>query len=228
MEGFVRIDISRHSFDQFIDFMFDHEVVTRLNHEAAERGEDEQPWYWKLIELVYDPEKVCGYYVRLFREPRFLLQRFSKPQLEQGFWAVQGCNLDCGLGNLLWVSEVSFAVREECVRSMFDLFRLLFATEPLDTSVNMWWDSLCYDWHCGNRSRNSGGEDLKMQDVMFETLSAILCLDSPTCQGAALHGLGHLHHPETPELIQRYLKEHPFLAKQWKEYALAAAEFKVM
>jgi hypothetical protein len=228
MEEFVQIDITQHSFDQFIDFMFDHKVVAKFDGEAAERTKDDEPWYWELIELVYDPKKVCGYYVRLFREPRFLLQRFPKPQLEQGFWAIQGPNLDCGLSNLLWVSELSFAAREECVRSMFDLFRLLFAAEPLDTSVQMWWDSLCYDWHCGNRNRALGGEDMKMQDVMFETLAAILCLDSPTCQGAALHGLGHLHHPETRQLIQRYLEEHPSLSTEWKQYALAAAEFKVM
>lgn len=228
MEGFVRIDITQHSFDQFIDFMFDHEVPAEPNREATGRTKANEPWYWEQIELVYDPAKVCGYYVRLFREPGFLLQRFSKPQLEQGFWALQGPNLDCSLGNLLWLPDLSFAAREECVRSMFDLFRLLFAVEPLDASVQMWWDSLCYDWHCGNRNRALGGEDRKMQDVMFETLAAILSLDSPTCQGAALHGLGHLHHPETQQLIQRYLGEHPSLTKEWKEYALAAAEFKVM
>jgi hypothetical protein len=228
MEGFVRIDISEHSFNQFIDFMFDHKVVEMPDHESAELTKDEQPWYWQFIELVYDSEKICGYYVRLFQDPSLLLKRFSKPQLEQGFWAMQGSNLDCGLGNLLWVSEVPFAAREECVRSMFDLFRLLFVTEPFDTSVHMWWDSLCYDWHCGNRNRAVGGEDMKMQDVMFETLAAILDLNSLTCQGAALHGLGHLHHPATQELVQRYLQERPSLSREWKEYALAAAEFKVM
>jgi hypothetical protein len=92
---------------------------------------------------------------------------------------------------------------------MADLFRILFATEPLDTSVQMWWDILCYDWHCGNRKRERerGGEDERMQDVIFQTLTAILALDSGICQRAALHGLGHLHHPETENLIQRYIAE---------------------
>lgn len=111
---------------------------------------------------------------------------------------------------------------------MFDLFERLFAREPLDTSAQMWWDSLCYGWHCGNRSRNRGGEDERLRDVFFEILSRILSLDSETCQGAALHGLGHLHHPETPRLIERYIREHPNLTEQQKAYALAASEFKVM
>src|ERR1700720_2242179 len=98
MEGFVRIDITQHSFDQFIDFLFDHEVVPTSDLEAAGPTKAKKPWDWEPMELLYDPEKVCGYYVRLFREPRFLLQRFSRPHLEQGFWAIQGPNLECGLG----------------------------------------------------------------------------------------------------------------------------------
>ena len=67
-----------------------------------------------------------------------------------------------------------------------------------------------------------------MQDVMFETISAILFLDSPHCQKAALHGLGHLHHPDTQPLVQRYLEAHPSLAEADREYALAAARFEVL
>ena len=92
----------------------------------------------------------------------------------------------------------------------------------------MWWDSLCYEWHCGNRDRDRGGEDLLMQDVIFETLSGLLKSDSTTCQGAALHGLGHLHHPKTQELVDSYLAEHPSLKEEWKAYALAAAKFEVL
>jgi len=219
MEEYKRIDISQYSFDQFISFMFERDVPP----EAEKR----HPWYWNM-EVTYAPKAICSYYVQLFRQPEFLVQRFSKAQLDEGFWAIQGPNLDCAVDRVLWDTDLPFAAREECVRSMFDLFRLIFANEPLDTSVQMWWDSLCYDWHCGNRNRDSGGEDLKMQDVMFETLAAILSLDSPICQRAALHGLGHLHHPGTQKLIQQYLREHPSLSEEQREYAIAAAAFKVM
>jgi hypothetical protein len=66
-----------------------------------------------------------------------------------------------------------------------------------------------------------------MQDVMLETLADILFLDSQFCQTAALHGLGHLHHPETQALIQRYRADHPSLTEAQKEYALAAARFQI-
>ena len=67
-----------------------------------------------------------------------------------------------------------------------------------------------------------------MQDVMFETLSRILELDSPTCQGAALHGLGHLHHPDTEQLIRRYIERNKSIDPALREYALASARFNVL
>jgi hypothetical protein len=96
---------------------------------------------------------------------------------------IQSPNLECGVLQLMSQEDLPFSIRENCIRSMFHLFERLFAQEPLETSVQMWWDSLCYDWHCGNRSRAKGGEDQLMQDVLFQTLSRILELDSVTCQG---------------------------------------------
>jgi hypothetical protein len=92
----------------------------------------------------------------------------------------------------------------------------------------MWWDSLCYDWHCGNRKREHGGEDLELQNVYFQTLTNVLAIDSWICQGAALHGLGHLHHPGTQELIERFVNERPTLTQEQRAYALAAAKLEVM
>jgi hypothetical protein len=215
----LSVDISRFSFDEFVSFLFDQDVPP----ETAKRD----PWYWH-TEVAYVPDLICSYYVKLFQQPQFLRGRFSKPQLEQAFWAIQSCNLECSASQIIWNSDLPFAAREECVRTMADLFRNFFAAEPLDTSGQMWWDSLCYDWHCGNRKRERGGEDERMQDVMFQTLTSILALDSDFCHGAALHGLGHLHHPETENLIQRFIAEHPDLSKDQREYALAAAKFKVL
>ena len=215
-------DIRDYTFDQFIAFIFARDVSP-----APCPGQKRDPWYYH-SEVMFDRLCVCQYYVRLFIEPTFLLDRFSKPQLEQGFWAIHGPCLDCSAHRTIFDEEVPFSEREQCIRSMFDLFKHLFAREPLETSGNMWWDSLCYDWHCENRSRDNGGENLQLQDVLFETLANILDLDSDFCQGAALHGLGHLHHPGTEELIQSFLDSHPNLAEGQKAYALAAANFKVL
>jgi hypothetical protein len=215
----TQVDVTKFSFEEFVSFLF--------NRDVPPESKKIDPWDWN-IEVEFDPQKICAYYVRLFRQPEFLLTRFTKLQLEQGFWAIQGPNLDCSAYRIIHESELPFSAREECIRAMSDLFTRLFAKESLDTSVYMWWDSRCYDWHCGNRRREQGGEDEQMQDVFFETLAQLLSSDFENCQGAALHGLGHLHHPDTPELINRYIHEHPDLTKERRGYAVAAAKFEVM
>jgi hypothetical protein len=222
------VDIRNISFEKFVDFFFDRDVPSK---DEVRTGMDDakkpRSWY-SSVDVCFDARQMCDYYRRLFSEPRFLLEQYSKAQLEEGFWAIFGPGLDCAARHVIWSEKLPFPLREECVRSMFFLFRDLFFSEPLDTSVYMWWDSFCYDWHCGNRSRDNGGEDMLMQDVMFETLAKILTLESEICQGAALHGLSHLHHPATAELIHGYLAANPSLSDDWRRFALRAAEFTLL
>ncbi len=212
------IEISTCSYDEFVSFVFDREIRVR------ERGY--HPWYFDL-RVTFDAKRVCEFYIRLFRNPDFLLRKYSKAQLEQGFWAIHGSALDCSVQHLIWNADVPFPSRRECVQSMSDLFKRLFATEPFDTSVFMWWDSLCYEWECGNRDRTRGGEDLAMQDVIFEVLSGLLQNSSEVCQDAALHGLGHLHHPATQGLIEDYISQNQSLTYERRQYALAASRFEI-
>lgn len=219
MEPPAPVDLTNFSFDEFVSFLFDRDVSLE--------SEGRDYWYWH-VEAKFDPKKICAYYVQLFRQPEFLLSRFTKAQLEEGFWAIQGPNLDCSVSRMIDDSDQPLSTREECIGSVVDLFERLFAKEPLDSSVQMWWDSLCYDWHCGNRNRESGGEDLALQNVFFQALAKVLAIDSWICQEAALHGLGHLHHPHSKELIERYIEENPSLTQEQKAYALAAAMFEVL
>jgi hypothetical protein len=69
---------------------------------------------------------------------------------------------------------------------------------------------------------------LELQDTYFQTLDKVLAIDSWICQGAALHGLGHLHHPDTAALFRRHIDEHPSLTKEQVAYAQAAAKFEVL
>lgn len=215
------VDISYYSFDEFVSFLFARDVQPLAEQADAKKMD---PWYWH-VEVTFDAQRICEYYVRLFRQPAFLLERFSKAQLEEGFWGIQVANLDCPAYRIVLDSDLPFAAREECVRSMFDLFQQLFAADPLESSAQMWWDSLCYDWTMGLRENR--GEDLMLQNVMFQTLAKILDLDSEPCQQAALHGLGHLRHPDTEGLIQRFIDRHPQLPAEQRAYALAAAKFEV-
>jgi hypothetical protein len=207
-------DLTNVSFDDFISLIF--EPAEQIKPDIL------------LPEVQLNAQKLCAYYIQLFQNPEFLTSRFTKKELEEGFWEIMGYSHDWSLGELIEYSDAPLSSRKECIESMAFLFERLFANGPLDTSVHMWWDSLCYSWHCENRKRERGGEDLELQDTYFQTLAKVLAIDSWTCQGAALHGLGHLHHPGTSDLINRYIDNHPSLTKEQVAYAQAAARFQVL
>jgi|SRR5579871_2267267 len=216
----VQVDIRENSFQEFVAFIFDHEIQSS----GAQRF---HPWYCD-VEVLFDARRVCEFYIQLFRNPDFLVQMYSKDKLEQGFWAIHGDAFDCSSQRIIADTDIPFSLRCECIRSMADLFTRFFAIESLETSVFMWWDSLCYDWHSGVRDRSLGGEDESLQDVFFEVLSGLLRSDSKACQDAALHGLGHLHHPKTSETIEAFLSQHSDLGDERRTYALSASRFEVL
>jgi hypothetical protein len=76
--------------------------------------------------------------------------------------------------------------------------------------------------------RDNADEGLALWNVMFETLTKILNLPSTNAIRAALHGLGHLHHPETEKLIEAWLEREKPTDPDLIAYARAAAKFKVL
>jgi hypothetical protein len=217
-------DLTRISYEGFVSFLFDHEVNPLPEEQLIN---EHSPWYFH-ADVTYDPAAISKYYMKLFGNPDFLFQIYTREQLEQGLWAIMTMNLDCSIANIIWNTDLDFENRANCVRAIYDLYNKLFSKDSLDTSCYMFWDSLAYDWHCGNRKRENGGEDLLMQDVMFETLINILKLASVDCQYAALHGLGHLHHPGTSTAIMDYLQRDGEMNDELKSYAGNAIKFNVM
>ncbi len=222
-EPHQQVDIRGASFGELVNFIFEHEVPPDFDRNDRRS----EPWYYT-ADIEFEADELISFYTKLFEEPFFLIERFSKEKLEQGFWAILGPAMECSATEVIWSGNVPFEDRANCVRAMYFLYEKLFAVDPLYESSNMWWDALAYDWHCDNRNRTNGGEDLWMQDVMFETLKGILILPSGYCQVAALHGLGHLHHPETVEVIDAYLKQTPRLDPAIIDYAHAASRFEVL
>ncbi|WP_377301174.1 hypothetical protein [Piscinibacterium candidicorallinum] len=214
-------DLRGWAFDVFVDFIFNRPPVPPAPRNGVE------PWYYGLS-LMFDERELIGQYIRLFSNPKFLIDRFSDDQLESGFWAIHGGAFNAAASHLTFEQGIPFEVRESFVRSMYHLYADLFADHPLDSAPYMWWDSFAYDWHAGGRVRERGGEDLLMQEVMWETLQRILALPQEHCQMAALHGLNHLHHPDTTSLINVFLERNPHASDELKEYAVLAAKFQHM
>jgi hypothetical protein len=52
-------------------------------------------------------------------------------------------------------------------------------------------------------------DERSILESMLSSLTRILAIDNEVCQACALHGLGHLHHPSVPDVIDAYLAQNP-------------------
>lgn len=208
-------DLRTCSYNEFLDFVFEHPV-------------EREHWYWGKLDVVFDADHNTELLTELFTNARPLLERYTREQLEQGFWALQSGCVDGLVEHVMFDFTVSFEKRAECIRAMFFLYRDLFAVDDLGTSSNMWWDCIASSYSVCHRSQTTSEDDRKIQDVMFETLTKILYLESEECQGAALHGLGHLRHPNTETVIRDWVGTQPDLSEDDLEYAEACITGDIM
>lgn len=215
-------DLRNVSFDKFINFVFEHDV-------AGIRTEP-GPWYFREnIWIDWNKEHVSNLFIELFHRADELLAIFPKDKLEQGFWAVMSQNLECNAYHLIHDEELDVNLKEKLVCSMYFLYENLFAKDPLETSSNMWWDSLAFDFRDGGpRDPANNNEDKRIQNAMFSTLIKILSIKSEACQGAALHGLGHLRHPKTAGVINDFIRRNKHLTDEQVAYAKACITGEIM
>jgi hypothetical protein len=201
------INTDKFSFDEWIDLVFDHEPAQSIS----------QAWYWDNDLYFYgSKEHFVENCIKLFKNPEFLLERFTAEQLDEGFF---GFILGPVNGMESWLCDKAESpeLRREFIMSSVSVFEKLFTKNPLESSCFMWWDSL----------RNfQDDKDPKTAEWMFEALSQILKIDSLDCQKSALHGLGHLEPEGKKKLIEDFLANNPNFPE--KEYALAAIEGKVL
>ena len=176
-------------------------------------------WWWA-TEIVFEPVEHVANLTAIFRSADTLRSRYGREQLEQGFWfLISGA--PGGLEEVLWNTDVPWEARADLIHATVDLYRRLFAYDALDTSAYMFWDALAYGYCVPTRHPETDTEDRRIQDAMCAALTEILEIESPFCQLAALHGLGHLRHPETERTITRYLERNPGLSDEHREFALA-------
>jgi len=212
----LKINFANLTFNKWVKLVFSHPVA-------------EPAWYWdeELWQFrehwadSFDPKQYLLYATQLFKQPAFLLKKYSIEQIEQGFWLLLSGPSGFNLGELVWNKKLPWRVRQACVLSMGDLFQNLFTKTPDLIICFMWWDEL-RDWDFRKN------RDPKIRDIVFQTLSLILAIPSEPCQMSALHGLGHLKHSETKTLITDYLKQNPRLKNEIKKYAHLARKGKVL
>lgn len=190
-----------------------------FGHEAPRDATGNTNWWWNST-IVFEPVEHIAHLTALFRQCDLLRARYTRDQLEQGFWfLISGA--PGGLEDLIWEVSIPWDSRAALIEATVDLYRQLFAKDSLDTSAYMFWDALAYGYCVPTRYPETDVEDRRVQDAMFAALQEILTIDSLDCQLAALHGLGHLRHPDTEVTIARYLERNPALTDEYRQFARA-------
>jgi hypothetical protein len=210
------LDLSSKTFDEFVEFFFARRFVP----------DDEQFHYFStdLEGQEYDeavpssPPILVGYLTRLFSEFGHIAPQYSLAQVDQGIWGILGANLR--LYELVFDASVPLPDRLECIRSMYYAYsdfvaKLEANPDPSFSGFFMWWDLLLHGFWTPPKPFVAGtyrGDASKLDaesrvvlDVMFETLKRILDLPQTETQRCALHGLGHLHHPNVRDTVQHYI-----------------------
>jgi hypothetical protein len=208
-----RIDLGGMPFNNWLIFVFDRPVTPTR-----------EAWYTSgAWEIDLDPARHIANLSQVFRQPEALIGRYSPGQIEQGFWFLFGPGVPWFEG-LLWDAAVPWETRQECIAALPGLYALLFERCALDTIPYMLPDLLASDYRAGLRQPAASEEDRRVQQALFGAFGEMLTSGHPGTQRAALHGLGHLSHPRTPDLVRAYLEARPELdpaLRRYARYALA-------
>jgi hypothetical protein len=202
------LDLSTLTSDQFSTFFFDRPIVADDATYDLFLGEFET-----FAISVANPAAMVANVQAMCRNFAELAKIHSPEQLDQGLWAVFS-TVRCG--QYLFDFAIDSRLRIDCVESMYLPFRDVVALRPTDVKESfywMWWDEILHDLDPMPKEYKYGyltltNDQSQMIETIFQTLSKILAIDHRGCQICALHGLGHLYHPSSEKLVQRYLDEH--------------------
>jgi hypothetical protein len=210
------LDLSSKTFDEFVEFFFARRVVPDKEQFDYFSTDLEGQHY---DEAVPSSSKVLvGHMTKLFSKFGEIAPKYSLSQIDQGIWGILGENLR--LYEFLFDTSVPLPNRLECIRSMYCVYSDFVAKSKADPNPDlggfwMWWDLVLHGFralpkpfvagtYTGDASKLDS-ESRVLLDVMFETLKRILYLPHTETQRCALHGLGHLHHPEVRDTVQHYI-----------------------
>jgi hypothetical protein len=200
--------------DEISAFVFDHPVGEKIN-----------AWWWELddAEILIDPDRALAYLAGLFSAPEGLLNRYSAAQIDRGFWFMFCAAAEDVFGLQLWNPSRAWEARERCIRALPRLYQALF--EPMLFHLEDYYASAMYmlpDFiACSSDKRliRHGDDALRVCQALLDAFGEMLRSGHDATQTAALHGLGHLAHPDRAEVIRDFVQANPGLDPTLRDYA---------
>lgn len=200
-------DLSRMSFQEFVTFFFDREAGADENWAIGLYSFD----WWR----VASPRIMVRHMTFLFEHFTEVSSKYSLQQINAGMWAMLGEPFR--LEEFLWQPALPLSDRLACVRSMYSVYSQFVSksqVKVMENCFSMWFDqvanSFWFKLECERKIKEGDVTALDrdaraLLDAMFETLERILALPDRRTQWFALHGLGHLHHPDVRQLVQDFI-----------------------
>jgi hypothetical protein len=135
------LDLSQLTFDEFVAFLFDHDV------------HKEEHWYREPAlqnfhdfddEGVSSPTVIVEHMNRLFTEFLAVVSKYSLPQINAGIWAMFSWG-GFRLHKHLWLPAAPLKERIGCIGSMYFVYSDYVAkstVEVMENCFDMWWDNV--------------------------------------------------------------------------------------
>ena len=183
-----------------------------------------------------EPERLVEYLIRACKDFASIGKRFSQEEIESAIWFLLGAAVEFGKCLLLTEVPLQKRLAcLRAMYHPFADYLAVQGEKYSGVGFYMWWDLIvdnCFhreevqaDWGrlvvLSEKSekplreaqllweqiyRNATEDKRAVLDCTLEVLIRILHIDSLPCQGAALHGLGHLRHPRRAAVVQEYIE----------------------
>ncbi len=220
------MDESEHSSRKLRGWSFEAFMVLLFEElpKAQNGGTDlvlEEP---DLLCADYDPAENLAHLAHLFESPD-LLQAQPAEDLAGALRFISFIgDWREGFVDQFWNPDVPWEARHRCIRSFEGLYVAMGSTkdERLKEAMFMLWDLIAHDYRYDKKAL-SGSEDGRVQEAIFQTLLRILELPEDLCRGAALHGLNHLAHARTAEVVGSWIERTHGLDEDLRAYAYSCA-----
>ncbi len=229
------LNLSPVRYGRWISIVFNHPPTTFDDEQNIAISGN---WQVGVEFTVSDDARLVTHFSRMCRAFVLLSERFSLPQLDQGLWLLLSAETEFGkylADEAIPLSARLDCVRSMLVP--FRDFVARSEVEVMENCFFMWWDLLAgafWNTHLWRLKKDElmdaiydddGPADERLRtitvsindlntdgravlDAMLETLLAIAQLDDDRTVYYALHGLGHLRHPEGSAWLQGYINTH--------------------
>jgi hypothetical protein len=205
-EQMSEIDLSDFSYEEWVAFFFRRDV-------------DPSGDLWDDYEFAFEPrqpDRLISHLTCLCRHFSTLPTQYTWGQIDQAVWAI--LMRPAQMADMLMRSDVPLNSRTDCIHAMYhvyaDVITTLDPAIPMENCFDMWWDIVAKAFCSGEGHyddspfRPDDADARRMHDAILSTVVQILQLGEVRCEHAALHGLGHLQHPDGAKIVQEYIDKH--------------------